>query len=87
MHTTTLRSPWIKTRPASDSRRFGKEAIVKTSTSPDHDNDRLRLSAYVLVALVALFTGYVLGLIGGQPSSGSRVGWPPPPTNPRSFNP
>jgi hypothetical protein len=47
----------------------------------------LRLSAFVLVTLVALFAGYVLGLAGGQSSNGSRVGWPPPPTNPRSFNP
>jgi len=43
--------------------------------------------AYVLVALVALLTGYVLGLVGGQPSSGSRASGPPPPTNPRSLNP
>jgi hypothetical protein len=60
---------------------------MKTSTSPSHDNDRLRVWAYMLVALVALLTGYVLGLGGGQPSSGSRAGGPPPPTNPRSFNP
>jgi hypothetical protein len=60
---------------------------MKTSTSPSHDNDRLRVWAYVLVALAALLTGYVLGLVGGQPSSGSRAGWPPPPTNPRSLNP
>jgi hypothetical protein len=60
---------------------------MKTSTSPSHDNDRLRVWAYVLVALVALLTGYVLGLVGGQPSSGSRASGPPPPTNPRSLNP
>jgi len=41
----------------------------------------------VVVALVALLTGYVLGLLGGQPSCGSRGGRPPPPTNPRSLNP
>lgn len=60
---------------------------MNASTTPDHDNDRLRVWAYVLVALVALLTGYVLGLVGGQPSSGSRAGGPPPPTNPRSLNP
>ena len=60
---------------------------MKASTSPGHDHDRLRLWTYVLVALVALLTGYVLGLLGEQSSGGSRVGWPPPPSNPRSFNP
>jgi hypothetical protein len=59
---------------------------MNASNSP-RDDDRTRCSVYLLVALVALFTGYVLGLLGGQPSSGSRVGWPPPPTNPRSLNP
>jgi ABC-type nitrate/sulfonate/bicarbonate transport system permease component len=57
------------------------------STSPSHVHDRLRLWAHVLVTLVALLTGYVLGLLGGQPSGGSRAGWPPPPANPRSLNP
>ena len=49
------------------------------------DHDRWSFSAYVLVALVALFTGYVLGLLGGHHCGGSRVGWPPPPTNPRAL--
>jgi hypothetical protein len=57
------------------------------STSPENNDDRWRCTVYVLVALVALFTGYVLGLLGGQPTGGSRVGWPPPTTNPRSLNP
>jgi hypothetical protein len=60
---------------------------MNASTSPGHDHDRLRVWAYVLVALVALLTGYVLGLVGGQSSSESRDGGPPPPTNPRSLNP
>ena len=38
---------------------------MNASTSPDHDHDRVRVWAYVLVALVALLTGYVLGLLGG----------------------
>jgi hypothetical protein len=45
------------------------------------------MSTYVLVTLIALLAGYVLGQLGGQPSNGSRVGWPSAPTNPRSFNP
>jgi hypothetical protein len=57
---------------------------MNASNSP-RDDDRWRCFAYVIVALVALFTGYVLGLLGGQPSGGSRVGWPPPPTNPRAL--
>jgi hypothetical protein len=60
---------------------------MNASTSPGHDHDRLRLGACVVVVLVALLTGYVLGLVGGQPSSGSQAGGPPPPTNPRSLNP
>jgi hypothetical protein len=60
---------------------------MNASTSPGHDDDRVRAGAYVVVALVALLTGYVLGLLGGQSSGGSRVGRPPPPTNPRSLNP
>jgi len=60
---------------------------MKASTSPEHNDDRSRLSAYVLVALIALFTGYLLGLLGEQSPGGSRVGWPPPPANPRSLSP
>ena len=61
---------------------------MNAPTSPGNDHDRWSFSPYVLVALVALFTGYVLGLLGGQYSGGSRVGWPPPPqTNPRSLYP
>jgi hypothetical protein len=60
---------------------------MKASTSPSHDDDRARLWAYALVALIALLTGYVLGLVGEQSSGESRVGWPPPPASPRSLNP
>ena len=59
-------------------------------TSPDshlHQTDRPRLWAYALVALAALLAGYILGLLGAQPQGGSRVDWPPPPSNPRSLNP
>jgi len=45
----------------------------------------VQAGAYVLVALVALLAGYILGLLGGQPSGTSRAGWPPP--NPRAFSP
>ncbi len=51
------------------------------------DHDRPFLSTYILVTLIALLAGYVLGQLGGQPSNGSRVGWPSAPTNPRSLNP
>jgi hypothetical protein len=47
----------------------------------------MRAWAYVLIALVALLTGYILGLLGGSPSGHSRAGWPPPEVNPRSLNP
>jgi hypothetical protein len=57
---------------------------MNASNSP-RDDDRWSFSLYVLVALAALFTGYVLGLLGGQYSGGSRVGWPPPTTNPRAL--
>lgn len=60
---------------------------MNASSSPGHDHDRMRAWAYVLIALVALLTGYVLGLLGGLPSGRSRAGWPPPEVNPRSLNP
>jgi hypothetical protein len=60
---------------------------MNAPTSPGNDREGWSFSLYVLVALAALFTGYVLGLLGGQYSGGSRVGWPPPQTNPRSLNP
>jgi hypothetical protein len=87
MQTNLRLSPSIRFSPADESSRPGNGERRLASTSPGHDVDRLRLSALVLVTLFALFAGYVLGLAGGQPSSGSRAGWPPPPTNPRSFNP
>ena len=60
---------------------------MNAPTSPGNDREGWSFSLYVLVALAALFTGYVLGLLGGQYSGGSRVGWPPPQTNPRSLYP
>ena len=87
MQTTTLLSPLIRSSVANDSNCLGNEALREASTAPVHNTDRLRFSAYVLVALAALFAGYVLGLLGGQSSNGSRVAWPSVPTNPRSFNP
>ena len=53
---------------------------------PRPDANRGRLLVYVLVALAALLTGYVLGLVGGDASNrGSRCDWPPP--NPRALSP
>jgi hypothetical protein len=54
---------------------------------PCHEPDRIRLSAYVLVALAGLLAGLILGLVSGPPDNGSRAGWPPPPANPRALNP
>jgi hypothetical protein len=42
------------------------------------EKDRLRYSAYVLVAFVALLTGVVLGQLIGPPERGSRANWPEP---------
>jgi len=58
---------------------------MSASGSSGRPQDRVRVWAYVLVALAALLTGYVLGLLGGQSAGGSRAGWPPPEVNPRSL--
>jgi len=87
MHTTTLRSPWIGNRLAPDTSRHGRVGIAKAPTPAGRQDDRLRSWACVLVALIAFFTGYVLALSSDQPSTGSRVGWPVPPVNPRSLSP
>jgi hypothetical protein len=87
MQAITLLSPLIRSSVANDSNCLGNKALREASTAPGHNSDRSRLSAYVLVALAALFAGYVLDLLGGQPSNGSRVAWPSVPTNPRSFSP
>jgi hypothetical protein len=87
MQTNSLPAPAFGTRLVKDSNHLENGAFREASTASGHDNDRLRSSAYVLVALVALFAGYLLGLLGGQPSKGSRVDWPSAPVNPRSFNP
>jgi hypothetical protein len=60
---------------------------VNDHHTPDHETDRLRLSAYVLVALLALLAGIIIGVFSGQSDQGSRAGWPPAATNPRSLSP
>jgi hypothetical protein len=60
---------------------------MNPSVPPCQKPDRVRLTAYVLVALAGLLAGYILGVVGGQASGSSRVGWPPPIRNPRSFSP
>lgn len=87
MQTNPMLSPSIRSSLTDDANCLEQQPHKETSIAPGHENDRLRLSVYVLVMLVALFTGYVLGLLGGQPSGGSRVDWPSAPANPRSFNP
>jgi hypothetical protein len=87
MQANPMLSPLIRSSLTDDSNRLGHEALKEASIEPGRHNDRLRLSVYVLVMLVALITGYVLGLLGGQPSSGSRVDWPSAPANPSSLNP
>ena len=51
------------------------------------ETDRLRVGAYVLVAVVAFLAGMILGTLSDTSTGGSRVGWPPPPTNPRALSP
>lgn len=87
MHTRILLPPGISVPAAGNSGHLGDEMLPGASTSPDQIHDRVRVGPYVSIALVALLTGYVLGLLGGSPSGSSRAGWPPPPTNPRSLNP
>jgi hypothetical protein len=87
MQATTLLPPSIRSSLANETSCLGNEALREPSTAPGHDTDRLRLSAYMLVALAALFAGYVLGLLGGEPSNRSRIDWPSAATNPRSFSP
>jgi len=53
----------------------------------DREPDRIRLLAYVLVAVLGLLAGIIIGVFSGQSDQGSRAGWPPPPANPRSLNP
>ena len=60
------------------------ETVMKDQ---DREPDRLRDGAYVLVAVIAFLIGLILGTLSGPPTGGSRVGWPPPPSNPRSLNP
>ena len=55
--------------------------------NPGHEPDRLRLSAYILVALLALLAGIIIGVFSGQSDQGSRAGWPPANPNPRSLSP
>ncbi len=55
--------------------------------SPCHEPDRVRVAAYVFVAVVALLAGLILGVLSGQSDHDSRAGWPPPSANPRSLSP
>lgn len=87
MHTRTLPSAGIRFHAAGNSGRLGDGTTTDTPTSPGHGQDRAQVGTYVVIALVALLAGYVLGLLGGQPSADSRAGWPPQPANPRSLNP
>jgi hypothetical protein len=87
MQTNPLLSPRIQSHPADDLGRWEEGAALQASPASGHHHDRPFLSTYVLVTLLALLAGYVLGQLGEQPSTGSRVGWPPAPANPRSLNP
>jgi hypothetical protein len=51
--------------------------------------DRLRLGAYVAVALAGLLTGIILGQVGSANTGGaSRIAWPAPTQpHPRTLNP
>jgi hypothetical protein len=46
------------------------------------------LTAYFLIAIAALLTGFLLGQLHGPAPDGSRIDWPKPnPPHPRSLNP
>ncbi|HUJ43728.1 MAG TPA: hypothetical protein VLW52_08990 [Opitutaceae bacterium] len=60
---------------------------MTTSDFNSRQPDRLRLWAYVLIALAALLTGVILGILSGPTLGGPRGGGPPPAVNPRSLNP
>ncbi len=87
MQTNPVRPHPIGFDPADDFMRADDEAVTGTFRSAGDRKGRPFLMTYVLVTLIALLAGYILGQLGGQPSNGSRVGWPPLPANPRSFNP
>jgi hypothetical protein len=53
----------------------------------ENQPDRLRVGAYVVIAVVAFLVGVIFGELGVPSPGGSRVGWPPPPTNPRALSP
>jgi len=46
--------------------------------------DRARLTAYVILAVVAFVAGLIIGVAAGSGSGGSRADWPPP--NPRALS-
>lgn len=80
-------SPSIVWPRENEARRAQHGTTMKQINSSPHKPDYGRILAYALVASIALLTGYILGLLGGQLTGGSRAGWPPPPVNPRSFSP
>ena len=55
--------------------------------TPKDESRPLYAGSYLIVAMVAFLLGMVLGVLSCPGPGGSRVGWPPPPANPRSFNP
>jgi len=85
MQTGGLLPAGISFHAAGDSGRAGDDPCTVAPIASGRRSSRAPVGTYVLVALVALLTGYILGLLGGQPAGGSRAGWPPP--NPRAFSP
>ncbi len=57
--------------------------LVSDQGPEDH-----RITIYFAIAVVALTAGLILGSLTTPPAAGgSRAGWPPSATNPRSLNP
>ncbi len=87
MQSNPLQALRTRFNPDDDFSSIAPEVRPNASPASGHDYDRPFLAIYVLVTLLGLLAGYVLGQLGEQPSTGSRVGWPSAPANPRSLNP
>jgi hypothetical protein len=60
-----------------------ERAVSRAPANPGMERlaaeDPLRLGAYVVIAMLAFVTGFILGQLSAQAPLGSRIDWPPPP--------